>query len=52
MDRESQSLAINYIVLVLLLLVLWILYTNVSLDLLDELLDYISFSFDLDKQES
>jgi fucose 4-O-acetylase-like acetyltransferase len=30
MDRESQSLAINYIVLVLLLCVLWILYTNVS----------------------
>lgn len=32
MDRESQSLAINYIVLVLLLMVLWVLYTNVSTD--------------------
>lgn len=30
MDRESQSLAVNYIILVVLLCILWILYMNVS----------------------
>lgn len=31
MDRESQSLAINYVVLVVLLCVLWFLITHVSI---------------------
>lgn len=30
MDREGQSLAVNYIVLTFLLLLLWLLYTHVS----------------------
>lgn len=30
MDREGQSLAVNYIILIVLLCVLWLVYTNVS----------------------
>ena len=30
MDKEGQSLVVNYLILILLLVILWIMYTNVS----------------------